>query len=296
MSEILNEENAIILAAATKMVEYGSLCGQNSEAGEESEEEYEEGLKLFKLLKAYRKKDDLTTLELEALLSCLRDLSDEDTFPSISPLIGQTLSIQVRRGATGPTGPQGTQGSQGTRGSLGSTGPQGTQGSRGTQGSQGSQGSLGPTGPQGTQGSIGVQGTQGTQGSAGSNMRNPSVTSRATASSPQPNANSDDVYEITAQDLTTAAFQITSGTAVNGQRLVIRLTATSGTSGPAGGNITWQDATFGFTGTTTGNAGILGTTLPSSFIKGKKIVCEFMYDTANSFNRWQLISRNQNVS
>src|SRR5689334_955025 len=101
MSEILDEENAIVLAAVTKMVEYGSLCGQNSDDGKESDEEYEEGLKLFKLLKAYRKKADLTTAELEALLSCLRDLSDEETFPSISPLVGQTLSIQFRRGSTG---------------------------------------------------------------------------------------------------------------------------------------------------------------------------------------------------
>lgn len=94
MSSILDEENAIVIASATKMVELGSLCGQNNVDGEESDENYEEGKKLFKLLKAYRKKDDLEENELSALLYCLRDLSDEDSFPTVSPLVGQELLIQ----------------------------------------------------------------------------------------------------------------------------------------------------------------------------------------------------------
>ena len=300
MSQILNEENAIIAAATTRMVELGTSISQNAAEGIEVPDKFIDGQKIMKLLKAYRKKAEFDANELEAVLYCLRKLSNANSFPTQSPLVGYPLSITIiQRGATGPQGTQGTagsRGSQGTQGSQGSLGPTGPQGTQGTLGSQGTQGTLGSQGTQGSLGVTGPQGTQGSQGTAGSNMRSPSVTSLATASSPQPNANADDVFEITEQDLTTAAFQITSGTAVNGQRLVIRLTSTSGFGGPAGAAITWQDATFGFTGSTTGHPGIYGATLPSEFLKGKKILCEFMYDTANSFNRWQLINRTQNES
>lgn len=210
------------------------------------------------------------------------------------------------KGATGATGPQGTQGSigvtgaqgtQGTQGSLGPTGAQGTQGSQGTigvQGPQGTQGSLGPTGAQGTQGTqgtIGVagpQGTQGSQGSAGTNdLISPFVTSLATAGSPAPNAQTDNVYKLTKQDQT-ANFKITGGTANDGQLMYIYIGATSGSTT----NITWPDATFGYTasflqeGTASGQL-----TLPLTTSKGKTLMCLFQYDSANAFNRWRLIEK-----
>lgn len=159
MSVILDEENAIVLAAATRMVELGSLCGQNNIAGEESDEEYDDGFRLFKLLKAYRKKDELDAGELSALLHCMRDLSDEDSFPTTSPLIGQSLvnEIIIRRGATGSPGPQGTTGPQGTQGTQGSAGVTGAQGPTGAQGATGSQGATGPTGAQGPTGPTNIQ-------------------------------------------------------------------------------------------------------------------------------------------
>jgi hypothetical protein len=93
MSKILDEENAIVIAAATRMVELGSLVAQKQAEGEESEDEFIEGQKIMRLLKAYRKKDEFETNELEAVLYCLRNLSNEDSFPTMSPLIGQELII-----------------------------------------------------------------------------------------------------------------------------------------------------------------------------------------------------------
>ncbi len=184
------------------------------------------------------------------------------------------------KGATGPTGPSGA------TGATGATGPQGT---------QGSQGSLGPTGPQGTQGTIGndgAQGTQGTQGSQGSVGTNynlaPNVTSLATAGSPAPNALSDMVYKLTNQDQT-ANFKITGGTANDGQIMYIYIHGTTGLTK----NITWPDATFGYTanfvfGGTQSQNNPPTIALPLTTVRGKTIRMQFQYDTMNSLNRWVL--------
>jgi hypothetical protein len=149
-------------------------------------------------------------------------------------------------------------------------------------------GATGATGAQGTQGTLGSQGTQGTQGSMGSSAYLPRVTSLATAGSPTPNANTDDIYELTAQSLT-AAFQISSGTAENGQYLRIRILAATG----ATKNITWTDATFGYTA---GYIGVgSGPTLPSTMVRNKRTYCEFIYDTGGSINRWILVQRLQST-
>jgi hypothetical protein len=165
MSQILDEENSVVESAATRMVELGYICSQNNIEGEESDEEYEEGFKILKLLKAYRKRDDLDSDELTALLYCLKQFTDEEIIPSASPLVGQPLQVEIiNRGATGPTGAQGSTGATGLTGSQGATGPTGPQGATGSQGATGptgSQGATGPTGPQGATGPTGILGTSG---------------------------------------------------------------------------------------------------------------------------------------
>ena len=92
MSQILNEENAIITAATSRMVELGTSVSQNAAEGIEVPDKFTEGQKIMKLLKAYRKKAEFTDAELEALLYCLRKLSNANSFPTQSPLVGYPLT------------------------------------------------------------------------------------------------------------------------------------------------------------------------------------------------------------
>lgn len=196
---------------------------------------------------------------------------------------------QGTQGSIGIQGPQGTQGTLGPTGATGAQGVQGTMGSRGSQGSQGTQGTLGPTGAtgpqgaqgtQGSQGTIGVQGPQGTQGSIGATGGTGFVTPRSTATgstlSPTPNADTTDVYALTLQS-GTAAFQATSGTPVEGQKLIIKIRGTGPTQ-----NITWTGGTGGYT------AG--GVALPTTTNSFKVITVGFIYDTSNSINRWMCVA------
>lgn len=192
--------------------------------------------------------------------------------------------VQGTQGSIGIQGATGPQGSQGTIGVQGATGPQGTQGtagSRGSQGSQGSQGTQGATGNQGTQGSIGLRGTQGSQGSLGATGGTGFVSPRSIATgstlSPAPNADTTDVFSLIAQ-AGTAAFQATSGTPVEGQKLIIKIVGTGATAYA----ITWTGGTGGYT------AG--GVALPTAVVRGKVITVGFMYDTSNSINRWLCIA------
>jgi hypothetical protein len=210
---------------------------------------------------------------------------------------------QGTQGSLGPTGATGAQGAQGTQGSIGSastvSGPTGPQGTQGTQGSIGSAstvpGPTGPTGAQGTQGTMGTLGSQGSQGSVGTNnLISPVVAATGSTNTPQPNALTDNIYKLTAQ-ATAANFKITSGTANDGQYLDICIVATAATQ-----NITWVDATFGYTafylaaatgGTQGGSAGLLPIMLPMQIKKGQRMVMQFQYDTANNLNRWVLLNR-----
>jgi len=174
---------------------------------------------------------------------------------------------------------------QGAQGQTGNQGTQGTQGSIGANGAQGATGATGPQGSQGSIGSIGVQGVQGTQGSQGSigpaGATGPTVSPRVTATgstlSPTPNANTDDYYELTAQ-AGTAAFQASSATAVDGQKLIVKIVGTGATAYA----ITWTGGTFGYT------AG--GVALPTAVVRGKVITVGFLYDTSNSINRWMCVA------
>lgn len=91
MSEILTQENAIILAAAQKMVALGSAASQKMVNGRESKQEDDQGELILRLLTAYRKKASLSNPQLESILYDLRKLSEANVFPSINPIIGQEI-------------------------------------------------------------------------------------------------------------------------------------------------------------------------------------------------------------
>lgn len=96
MAEIFQEENAIVLAAAEKMVALGSEAAQRSILGKESKTQEAKGEKILRLLTAYRKKDDLTDAQLESILYCLRQASESNVFPTIDPIVGQNLEYLVQ--------------------------------------------------------------------------------------------------------------------------------------------------------------------------------------------------------
>jgi hypothetical protein len=168
------------------------------------------------------------------------------TTPGINNAAMLVMAMQGAKGETGPMGPIGNQGS------MGSVGSQGSQGSASTvPGPTGATGATGPTG-----------------------YVVPRVTSQATASAPTPDADTTDVFSLTAQG-ETAAFVTPSGTPSNKQKLIIQILPTGGNI-----NVTWS------TGYTAG-----GVALPTSATQAKKTTLGFMYDTDNSFNTWVLLAK-----
>lgn len=91
MSEILTQENAIILAAAQKMVLLGSEASQKKVIGKDSDTEDVQGELILRLLTAYRKKVSLSDAQLESILYDLRKLSEESLFPTVNPIVGQEI-------------------------------------------------------------------------------------------------------------------------------------------------------------------------------------------------------------
>lgn len=102
MASIFNEENSIVLEAARRMVSLGSEAAQLSILGKQSKTQDEKINKILKLLTAYRRKDDMSTDDLESILYDLRGLTDTDIFPTISPIVGQSLVYLVNN-ETGST-------------------------------------------------------------------------------------------------------------------------------------------------------------------------------------------------
>lgn len=102
------------------------------------------------------------------------------------------------------------------------------------------------------------------------------VQSVADAATITPNADADDFVDITA---IAQAFTIAnpSGTPTNGQALLIRIKDSGGARG-----ITWGSAYF---------AG--GVALPSTTVSTKILTLGFVYNTANSLNKFQLVSAAQ---
>lgn len=103
MAEIFTEENSIILAAAQKMIALGATIGDRQADGKESLEEYEQGMKILNLLTAY-KDHSFTNPQLEAILYDLRNLSEENNFPTISPVVGQEIVYLVEQESGSGTG------------------------------------------------------------------------------------------------------------------------------------------------------------------------------------------------
>ena len=205
---------------------------------------------------------------------------------SASTVTGPTgaTGAQGTQGSMGSVGSQGSQGSQGSAGATGATGATGAQGTQGSQGSVGSAGATGPTGAtgaQGTQGSMGSVGSQGSQGSAGATgptggtgFVSPRVTSQPSAAAVTVNADTTDVFEATTMT-ETGFFDTPSGTPVNAQKLILRLIGSAGAR-----NIS-------FTGSFTAG----GVALPTSILQTKYTHLGFIYNTANSFNKWMLIAK-----
>jgi hypothetical protein len=104
----------------------------------------------------------------------------------------------------------------------------------------------------------------------------PRVASTASSATPTPNADTTDLYDLTA--LTeAAAFGAPTGTPVNAQKLIIRI-KDNGTARA----LTWDAAYV---------AG--GITLPTTTVLSKILTLGFMYNTANSLNKWMLIASAQ---
>lgn len=95
MSEILNQENAIILASARRLVSLGSDISQSIINGREEKLKESDLAKIIALLTAYRKKALMDDKQLESILYDLRNLSGEDEFPTVNPLVGQEINYRI---------------------------------------------------------------------------------------------------------------------------------------------------------------------------------------------------------
>jgi hypothetical protein len=104
----------------------------------------------------------------------------------------------------------------------------------------------------------------------------PSVASTTSSATPAPNADTTDLFELTAQ-AATAAFAIPSGTPSDGQKLMIQIKDNATFRA-----ITWSSATGGYV------AG--GVALPSTTVTSKYLHVGFMYVTANTLNKWMCIA------
>lgn len=95
MSEILSNENAIILAASEKMVELGTLGAQRLVSGKEDKLQVYEAWRIMILLRVYQNASELSDDDFEQLLYCLQMLSGETVFPTVSPIVGQEIINEI---------------------------------------------------------------------------------------------------------------------------------------------------------------------------------------------------------
>lgn len=95
MSEVSIQANAIVLAASTRMVALCTKASQNLVNGIESKKQFKQAHKILTLLKAYTHSADMNAYEADALLYCLKNLSDANSFPTTNPIVGQSLTVQI---------------------------------------------------------------------------------------------------------------------------------------------------------------------------------------------------------
>ena len=107
----------------------------------------------------------------------------------------------------------------------------------------------------------------------------PRVTSSTTQASPTPDVSATDIYILTAQS-GTAAFQIPTGTPVQGSRLLIRIKDDG-----APRSITWIGTSGGYRA--------MGVALPTTTTTSKTMYLGFVYNSTDSF--WDLIAYTQQV-
>lgn len=161
-------------------------------------------------------------------------------------------NLLVQMGITGPTGLTGVTGPTGLTGVTGPTGLTGVTGPTGA-------GTTGPTGPSGS--------------------ATPRVVSTPSSGTITVNSDTTDLFSLTAQ-IVTAAFGPPSGSPVDGQKLIFRMTST-GSNHP----ITFSTAASGFVAH--------GVSFPSNLVTNKTTYVGFMFDTANSLNQWACIASTQ---
>ncbi len=183
---------------------------------------------------------------------------------------------------TGPTGPTGAQGVTGPTGPTGSQGLQGTAGSQTLTGPTGTTGATGPTGPTGSQGTAGSNGSNGTNGSTGptgaqGSYANPRVASTTSSATPTPNADTTDLFELTALATAAAFAPPTTASSINdGQKLMVQIIDNGSACA-----LSWSQSAGGYTG----GGGIM----PTATTTGKIHHVGFQYVTANSLNLWLCI-------
>ena len=111
-------------------------------------------------------------------------------------------------------------------------------------------------------------------------LANKRVTQRvggtASSTTPTPDADAQDLYDLTAL-AAGATFGAPSGTPTNGQKLIIRIKDNGGAQ-----TLAWNAAYV---------AG--GVALPTTTVAGKILTLGFIYNTANSLNKWQLVASAQ---
>jgi hypothetical protein len=193
----------------------------------------------------------------------------------VTGLIGGT-GIQGVTGLVGGTGIQGLTGlalgSTGIQGVTGLIGGTGIQGVTGLQGGTGIQGVTGLIGGTGIQGVTGFQGNTGIQGAA-------RTTSEASSATPTPDCDSCDIYCVTALAAATATFGAPTGTPVNGQKLIIRVTD-NGTARILAWNAKYRAGT--------------DLPLPLTTVLSKTMYLGFVYST-QSTGFWDIVAMVDNI-
>lgn len=106
----------------------------------------------------------------------------------------------------------------------------------------------------------------------------PRVTAVTSSAAPTPNADTTDLYDMTAL-ATDPTFGAPTGTPLNGQKLIVRIKDNGTARAPS-----WNAVYV---------AG--GAALPTTTVAGKILTIGFMYNSSNSLNKWMCLAASQEV-